>query len=165
MAGTDALPNLGVHESKETPFPSQDKAPGDCSPGASPLSVAAGVQRFGQRRFHFAGAYALRLVGVTLALALAVVGQTGTGRDQTTHHHVLLQAAQVVALAGDRRLGEDAGGLLEGGRGDERLGRQRGLGDAQQDALVLGNELVLGAQTLVLFQHLGQLGLVALDEA
>ena len=34
---------------------------------------------------------------------------------------------------GDGRLGEHAGGLLERGRRDERLGRQRRLGDAQQD--------------------------------
>ncbi|BCR23143.1 hypothetical protein KAM429_35000 [Aquipseudomonas alcaligenes] len=35
MAELVALPNLGVHESKETRTPSQDEAPGDHSPGAS----------------------------------------------------------------------------------------------------------------------------------
>src|SRR6185436_8303254 len=46
--------------------------------------------------------------------------------------HVLLQAAQVVDLAGDRRFREDARRLLEGGRGDERVGGERRLGDPQQ---------------------------------
>src|SRR5690606_34831774 len=99
MAELVALPNLGVHESKETHSPSQDEAPGDCSPGDPIRSVTAGVQRFGQSRFDLARAHALRLVGFTTTLALAVVGQASTGRNQTTHNDVLLQAAQVVALA------------------------------------------------------------------
>src|SRR3990167_1897546 len=127
-------------------------------------SITAGVQRFGQCGFHFTGADAYRLIGFTLALALGVIGQTGTGRDQTTHHHVLFQAAQEVALAGNRRLGEYTGRLLEGSRRDERLGGQRRLGDTQQHAGVLGNELVVCGQTLVLAQYRGQLHLIALDE-
>src|SRR5690554_3612736 len=71
----------------------------------------------------------------------------------------------MVALAGNRRFGQHAGSLLEGGRGDERLGGQRRLGDTQQHPLVLGRELVLGNQGFVLFQYLGQLDLVTLDEA
>ena len=39
--------------------------------------------------------------------------------------------------AADRSLGEHAGGLLERSRRDERLGRQRRLGDAQQHRLQL----------------------------
>ena len=51
--------------------------------------------------------------------------RAGAGRDQTADDHVLLQALQAVDLAVDRRLGEDAGGLLERRRGDEGLGLQR----------------------------------------
>src|SRR5476651_2702193 len=127
-------------------------------------SVTARVQRFGQCSFHFTGAYAQRFVQFTTTLALAVVGQTGTGRDQTTHNHVFFQAAQVIALAGNGRFGQYAGGLLERGRRDERFGRQRRLGDTQQNARELGNELVVASQTLVLYQNVSQLHLVALDE-
>ena len=76
-------------------------------------SVTARVQRFGQCSFHFTGAYAQRLVSITAALALAVVSQTGTGWDQTTHNHVFFQAAQVIALAGYGCFGQYASGLLE----------------------------------------------------
>ena len=47
MAELVALPNLGVHESKETHRPGQDKASGDCSPEALfhqlPLEFSASV--------------------------------------------------------------------------------------------------------------------------
>src|SRR3954471_1937371 len=47
----------------------------------------------------------------------ASVHGTRTGRDQRADDHVLLQAVKRIDLAVDRRLGEDAGGLLErGGR-------------------------------------------------
>ena len=55
--------------------------------------------------------------------------------NQPAHRHVLLQAAQVVDLAGDRRLGEHARRLLERRRRDERVGRERRLGDAEQQRL------------------------------
>src|ERR1700730_11784042 len=44
---------------------------------------------------------------------LAVVLEPGSGRNQPAHRHVLLQAAQVIDLAGDRRFGEHARRLLE----------------------------------------------------
>src|SRR3990167_3137847 len=135
-----------------------------CQGSRAAHSITAGVQRFGQCGFDFTGADAYRLVGFTLALALGVIGQTGTGRDQTTHYHVLFQAAQEVALAGNRRLGEYTGCLLERCRRDERLGGQRCLGDTQQHAGVFGHELVVCSQTLVLAQYRGQLHLIALDE-
>src|SRR3990167_1515639 len=135
-----------------------------CQGSRAAHSITAGVQRFGQCGFDFTGADAYRLVCFTLALALGVIGQTGTGRDQTPHYHVLFQAAQEVALAGNRRLGEYPGGLLERCRRDERLGGQRRLGDTQQYAGVLGDELVVCGQTLVFAQYRGQLHLVALDE-
>ena len=69
--------------------------------------------------------------------------QAGTGRDQTADDDVFLQAAQVVAGAADGSFGQHAGGFLERGRRDERLGRQRGLGDAQQDGIELAGSLLL----------------------
>ena len=75
-------------------------------------SVTARVQRFGQCSFHFTGAHAQRFVCITATLTLAVISQTGTSRDQTTHDHVFFQAAQVIALAGYRRFGQYASCLL-----------------------------------------------------
>ena len=48
---------------------------------------------------------------------------------------VFLQAAQIVLEATNRRFGEHARGFLERRRRDERLGRQRSLGDAEQHGL------------------------------
>ncbi|RML80683.1 hypothetical protein ALQ89_06468 [Pseudomonas amygdali pv. tabaci] len=128
------------------------------------VSITAGVQRFRQSGFYFARADTGRFVHFTTTLALAVISQTGTGRDQTTHNHVFLQAAQIIALASHSRLGQHAGCLLEGGRGDERLGGQRCLGDTQQHASELGDKLVFRAQTLVFYQYVSQFHLVTLDE-
>src|SRR3546814_4882910 len=75
-----------------------------------------------------------------------------------------LQAAQVVAGAADGRLGQHAGGLLEGGRGDERLGGERGLGDAQQHRVEPRRQLALGQQLRVLLDHALALGLLAMEE-
>src|SRR5918994_278730 len=61
------------------------------------------------------------------------VQRTGAGWDQAADDHVFLQALEGVHLAVDRRLREDAGGLLEGSRRDEGAGLQRGLGDAEEN--------------------------------
>ncbi|RMO83569.1 hypothetical protein ALQ34_05340 [Pseudomonas syringae pv. maculicola] len=171
-----APPNLGVQESKEDPAPSQDKAPASsqgkqhklcCLPNENAealISITAGVQRFGQSSFYFARADTGRFVHFTATLTLAVISQTGTGRDQTTHDHVFFQAAKVVALACHSRFGQYAGCLLEGGRGNERLGGQRCLGDTQQHTSEFGDKLVVCAQTLVFYQNVSQFHLVALDE-
>ena len=42
---------------------------------------------------------------------------------------------RLILRAAHRRVREDAGGFLEGGRADERLGRQARLRDPQQDRL------------------------------
>src|SRR3989441_4877735 len=65
-------------------------------------------------------------------LQTAIVLHPGPRRNQPAHDDVLLQPAQVVDAARDRRLGEDARGLLERGRRNERVGRERGLGDPEQ---------------------------------
>jgi hypothetical protein len=55
----------------------------------------------------------------------------GTGRDQLANDDVLFEAEEAVYLAAYRSLGEDTRRLLEGGGGEEALGVQRGLGDAE----------------------------------
>ncbi len=83
---------------------------------------------------------------------------------------------EVIHLAGDRGLGQDAGGLLEGGRRDEALGRQRGLGDAEQQrgrgrglAAGLGHPIILAleevARYLLLEQEVGVARVDDLHEA
>ena len=57
---------------------------------------------------------------------------------------------QRVGLAVDRRVGEHAGGLLEGGRRQPRLGRERGLGDAHQLRTTRGRLAALGDHAPVL---------------
>src|SRR5437762_1528257 len=80
-------------------------------------------------------------LGLDRSLALAfepeppVGGHPGPRRDQVTDDHVLLQAPQEIHLALDRGLGEHPGRLLEGGRRDEAVGRERGLGDPEQQWL------------------------------
>jgi len=62
--------------------------------------------------------------GAELLLRLALrhgVRRTCPRRNQLADDDVLLQADQAVAGARDRRLGEDAGRLLEGGGGEEAL--------------------------------------------
>src|SRR5215207_1871015 len=70
-----------------------------------------------------------------LDLDRAVALEPGRGRDQLADDDVLLQARKAVDLALERGVGEHLGGLLERGRREERVGRQRGLGDAEDDLL------------------------------
>ena len=83
--------------------------------------------------------------------------ETGAGRDETSHDDVLLEAAEGVRLAVDRGLGEHLGGLLEGRRRDERLRRERGLRDAEEERLgdaglaaALDHALVLALEDVLL---------------
>ena len=55
----------------------------------------------------------------------------------------------MVTLALDGRLGQYAGGLLEGGRGEPRVGRQRCLGDAHQLGTAVGRFLAVGLELVV----------------
>jgi hypothetical protein len=57
------------------------------------------------------------------------------GRDQFADDDVFLEAEQRIVLALDRGVGEDARRLLKGRRREERLGRKRRLGDAEQNRL------------------------------
>src|SRR5215210_2424271 len=94
-----------------------------------------------------------------LDLDRAVALEPGGGRDQLADDDVLLQAREAVDLALERRVGEHLGGLLEGGRRQERVRRQRRLGDAEDDLLGLG-ALAPGVDDLLV--ELAEL--VAVDE-
>ena len=78
-----------------------------------------------------------------------MVGQTRSRRNQTTYNHVLLQATQPVLLTGNGSFGQHACGFLEGSRGNERLCRERCLGDTQQDALEASLLAAIGIKVLV----------------
>src|SRR4051812_22487371 len=56
----------------------------------------------------------------------------GACRDQPADNDVFLQAFERIHLAVDGGFGENARGLLERGRGEERAGLQARLGDAEQ---------------------------------
>src|SRR3954447_10016173 len=90
-----------------------------------------------------------------LDLDRAVALEAGGRRDQLADDHVLLQAREAVDLALERRVGEDLRGLLEGGRREEGVRGQRGLGDAEDDLGVhgrlaaRGDDLVVDALELV----------------
>src|SRR3954454_16185682 len=86
--------------------------------------------RFGLRRNDRSLPLALvenHLVALQRDFADAGHGGAGAGRNQTADDDVLLQALERIDLAVDRRLGEDAGGLLERGRREERPGLQARL--------------------------------------
>src|SRR6185369_7982393 len=87
------------------------------------------------RRRRLEGVLGADLRLVRLDLDLAVPGETGAGGDQPAHDDVLLQAREAIDLAVDGRLGEDLRRLLEGRRGDEALGREARLGDAEEQRL------------------------------
>src|SRR5882762_9730399 len=65
-------------------------------------------------------------------LNAAVVLEARSSGNEAAHDDVFFQAAEVVHLPGDCRFGEDAGGLLEAGGGDERVSRERRLGDTEK---------------------------------
>src|SRR6185437_5159719 len=81
----------------------------------------------------------------------AVGLEAGAGGNEPAHDDVLLQAAEVVHLALDRGFGEHARGLLEGSGGDEAVGRERSLGDAEQQRTPSGGLEAERDDALVLF--------------
>ncbi|KAF5292251.1 hypothetical protein FQR65_LT20319 [Abscondita terminalis] len=113
--------------------------------------------------FGFGDGTALGVVHGFLGLACLVVGQARAGRDQAAHDDVFLQATQLVALAHDGSLGEHAGRFLERCGRDEGVGRQRGLGDAQQHVGVRRGQLAVALQGLVGVEDLRALDLLAGD--
>src|SRR5581483_12077735 len=69
----------------------------------------------GQATAHVHEAAALGVLG--LAAPRGVSREAGTGRNEPSDDHVLLQAAQIVLQTTNRRFGQHAGGLLERSRG------------------------------------------------
>src|SRR5579884_2821764 len=80
--------------------------------------------------FHDRGADGLAFLD---QLDLAMSREACAGRDEVSHDHVFLEAAQFVHFAQRCRFGENARRILEGGGGNEAISFQRGFGDAQQD--------------------------------
>ena len=70
-----------------------------------------------------------------LDLDRPVALEPGGRRDQLADDHVLLQAREAVDLALERRVRQHLRGLLEGGRREERVRRERRLRDAEDDLL------------------------------
>src|SRR5579872_231370 len=81
---------------------------------------------------------------------IAIALQAGARGDQPAHDHVFLESAQVIDLAGDSCLVENAGGLLEARGGNEGVGRERGLGDAEQEGTARGGTATLVDHAIVL---------------
>src|SRR5580700_870026 len=84
-------------------------------------------------------------------LNAAVVLESSARRDKAAHDDVLLEAAQIVNLSSNGRFGKDAGGLLEARGGDERVGRERGLGDTKEQRTSGCGTATLGDDAVVLF--------------
>ena len=84
-------------------------------------------------------------------LDVAVVLEAGSGGNEAADDHVLLEAAQVVDGSVDAGFRENTGGLLEAGRGDERVSRERSLGDAQEQRTACCGASTVGDNTVVLF--------------
>src|SRR6267143_586991 len=82
-------------------------------------------------------------------LNAAVVLEARTSGDEPAHDDVFLEAAKIVHLAGDGRFGEDAGGLLETRCGDERISRERGLGDAKEERTARCGAAAIGDNAIV----------------
>ena len=68
-----------------------------------------------------------------LELRLAVVIESSADRNQVTHDDVFFETAEVIDASESRCFSEDTGGVLEGSGGDERVGFQRGFGDAKEN--------------------------------
>ena len=78
-----------------------------------------GVFGFGSFRLRRPGMPLPEVLADRLGLAVAVVGQAGTRRDQATDDHVFLQATEFVALTENCSLGQHSGRFLEGCGRDE----------------------------------------------
>src|SRR5579885_450513 len=95
----------------------------------------------------------------------AIVGrQARACGNQPPHDHVFLESNQAIDLAVDGRFGQHPGGLLERGRRDEALGRQRGLGDAEQERLADGRFAAVHQDAGVFLIEAPLLGLIAHQE-
>src|SRR5690606_40995033 len=88
----------------------------------------------------------------------------GTRRDQMADDDVLLQADQLVAGTAHCGVREHARRLLEGGCTDERLRRERGLRDTEQQRLRARRGLPLRDELLVGLPEHRAVDVLALEE-
>ena len=101
-------------------------------PPLAAYSVVMAVSSAARLRLAVVGRRRRRRRGVQTHLRLLMRVEARPGRDQVAQDDVLLQADQVVHLAGQRRLGQHLRRLLERRRRDEALRLHRRLRDAQQ---------------------------------
>ena len=116
----------------------------------------------GTQILHAAIAHGLLLEDVGMGARLSPqllfeAAEASTSRDQAADDHVLLETAQPVTLALNRRLSQHPGGLLEGGSRDEAVGVERGLGDTQQHRCELGGCATGDCHGAIDLLHLTQL--------
>src|SRR6185312_14426615 len=95
---------------------------------------------------------------------VAVVLHAGAGRDEASHDDVLFQTAQVVHRSVDGGFGENARGLLERRRGDERIRGERCFRDAQEQRTARGRLASLRNHPLVLFAEAELINLLLQQE-
>src|SRR6266404_725076 len=84
-------------------------------------------------------------------LNAAVVLEARSSGNETAPDDVFFQAAEVIHLAGNRRFRKDAGGLLEAGGGDERVRRERRLGDTKEQRAARCGAATVSDHAIVLF--------------
>src|SRR5207302_4925267 len=84
-------------------------------------------------------------------LNAAVVLETRSSGDEAAHDDVFLEATEIVHLVGNRCFREDAGGLLEAGSRDERVRRERRLGDAKEQRTSRCGAATVSEYAIVLF--------------
>src|SRR6478672_6793189 len=65
-------------------------------------------------------------------LELTMLRETGSGRNQVTHDHVFLEAAQPIDFAQSGRFSKHTCRILERSRRNKAVGFQRSLGDPEQ---------------------------------
>src|SRR5690242_7714507 len=82
-------------------------------------------------------------------LNAAIVLEARASGNEAAHDDIFLEAAEIVHLAGDGRFREDAGGLLEARGGDERIGRERRLGDTKEQWTARCRTATIGDDAIV----------------
>ena len=92
-----------------------------------------------------------------------MIGQSGAGRNQSANNDVFFETTQLVALAHDRRLGQNTGRFLEGRCADEAVCGQGRLRDTEQQIGECCSGLALGAQGVIGIEHFGTFNLFAVD--
>src|SRR6266850_4019665 len=124
---------------------------------------AAALFRVRQATAHIHEA-ATRTAVVRLAAPARVIREARARRDQAADDHVLLETAQIVFQAAHRRFRQHAGGLLERGRRDEGLRRERRLGNAEQVRFEPSRLLAFGDRTIVRIEDARPVELLAAQE-